>query len=140
LGPLLFLLYINDLPDGIQSLIRLFADDSLVYRKLLSAEDPTILQEDLNYVVVWCSTWGMPLNLDKIEMMKITPKRNPTVTDYHVGGHVLSQTDTYKYLGLHISDDLNWNKHISAITSKANKMLYITQLSLGKAPSSVKEI
>ena len=47
LGPLLFLVYINDIPEGINSTLRLFADDSLLYRIIRSKEDQTILQEDL---------------------------------------------------------------------------------------------
>jgi len=72
LGPLLFLLYINDLPDNIRSKCRLFADDSLIYRKITCEADYMALQRDLDEVIHWCNKWLMPLNLTKCEVMHVT--------------------------------------------------------------------
>ena len=57
IGPLLFLTFINDLPDSIQSNIRLFADDCLIYRSISNAEDQVILQRDLNSLKSWADKW-----------------------------------------------------------------------------------
>src|SRR5271170_5517985 len=76
LGPLLFLIYINDLPDKIKSKCRLFADDSLIYRKILTELDYLKLQQDLDKVFDWCKKWHMKLNLDKCEHMQVSSKRN----------------------------------------------------------------
>ena len=57
LGPTLFLMYINDIADNINSTIRLFADDSVVYRQINSPDDHRILQEDLQKLVEWGKTW-----------------------------------------------------------------------------------
>jgi len=62
LGPLLFLLYINDLPDCVSSQVRLFADDCLLYRTIRTAVDQSALQEDLKRLEQWCVKWGMRLN------------------------------------------------------------------------------
>ena len=66
LGPLLFLLYINDLPKVVKhSSIKLFADDTKIYRKSTSLDDRELLQEDLNEISKWCNTWHLSLNLEK---------------------------------------------------------------------------
>ena len=69
LGPTLFLIYINDIAADIQSTIRLFADDCLIYRRISSPEDHYILQEDLNRLTVWATTWQMNFNVDKCNIM-----------------------------------------------------------------------
>ena len=59
LGPLLFLVFINDVPDCVQSKIRLFADDCILYRRIKNQNDCTILQDDLNSLAEWEKKWGM---------------------------------------------------------------------------------
>ena len=59
LGPLLFLCYINDMPENIKSSIRLYADDALLYREIHSLEDSRILQEDINRLQEWANCWMM---------------------------------------------------------------------------------
>ena len=66
LGPALFLLYINDINDHIKSKIKLFADDSIVYREIWSPEDHNILQQDLDTLAEWSKTWLMHFNVKKM--------------------------------------------------------------------------
>ena len=68
LGPLLFLLYINDLPFIVSSHVKLYADDTLIYRIINSAEDITILQRDLNTLSEWANKWLMSFNPSKFNV------------------------------------------------------------------------
>jgi len=63
LGPVLFLIYINDIVINVQSEIRLFADDILLYRAIKTPSDHEILQNDLNTLTKWASDWMMELNV-----------------------------------------------------------------------------
>ena len=72
LGPLLFLLYINDLPQNIQSQVRLFADDTSVYSTVNSLEDVTTLQADLDTLQEWERTWDMEFYPSKCQVLHIT--------------------------------------------------------------------
>ena len=77
LGPLLFLLYINDLPQNITSQVRLFADDTAVYLTVTSSEDANTLQADLDTLQEWERTWDMEFNPSKCQVLHITRSRQP---------------------------------------------------------------
>ena len=62
LGPLLFLLHINDFPSVVSSKVRLFEDDCLIYRNIKNKQDQITLQIDLNLLENWGNTWGMRFN------------------------------------------------------------------------------
>ena len=62
LGPLLFIIYINDLPESVQSYTAIFTDDTKLYRPIINAEDSNILQSDLDLLVEWCKVWLMNFN------------------------------------------------------------------------------
>ena len=72
LGPLLFLIYINDLPDCISSSCSLFADDCLLYRKVHSKADQEALQQDLENLQEWANKWLMTFNINKCEVLQIS--------------------------------------------------------------------
>ena len=121
LGPCLFLNYINDLPDSLASHARLFADDTIIYLTITSDSDTVILQSDLDKLALWEAKWGMSFHPEKCEILRITRKRTTIVRDYILHGKKLPSADMTKYLGVTITSDLRWNKHIDTITSKANK-------------------
>ena len=123
LGPILFLLHINDLPSVISSKVRLFADDCLVYREIKNRQDQIALQKDLNLLENWGSKWGMRFNAAKCNIMRMSRKQTPISTQYELSGQVLEEVKDAKYLGVTVSDDLEWTKHINAITTKANSKL-----------------
>ena len=138
LGPLLFLLYINDLPDSVRSKTRLFADDSLLYRKIKSADDSAILQEDLNRLQQWEQDWMMSFNPSKCEVLHITRKKSHIKTAYILHGQTLAVTKSGGYLGVTVSDDLSWNEHVNKATKKANNSLAFIRRNLASCPQTTK--
>ena len=89
LGPLLFLEYVNDLPDCIQhSTIRLFADDCILHRPIQSESDAILLQEDINSLFTWTIIWQMELNIDKCCSMSVTLSRLHNFScSYHIASY-----------------------------------------------------
>ena len=135
LGPILFLLHINDLPSVISSKVRLFADDCLVYREIKNRQDQIALQKDLNLG----SKWGMRFNAAKCNIMRMSRKQTPISTQYELSGQVLEEVKDAKYLGVTVSDDLEWTKHINAITTKANSKLSFLRRNLKGCPEKLRE-
>lgn len=138
LGPLLFLLYINDMPAEAKSTTRLFADDSLLYRTIRSTEDSQILQEDLQALQKWEETWQMSFNPTKCEVLRITKKRNPIKATYQIHGHTLTLAKTGKYLGVTLSHDMSWTPHIDSKTKAANNSLAFLRRNLPSCPQDIK--
>ena len=69
LGPVLFVIFINDLPDAVKSVVRIFADDTKLYGKASSSEDRAIIQEDLNRLSEWAEDWQLKFNTSKCGVM-----------------------------------------------------------------------
>ena len=111
---ILFLLHINDLhlPSVISSKVRLFADDCLVSREIKSRQDQNDLQKDLNLLESWGTTWGMRFNAAKCNIMRVSGKQTPIPYQYELSGQVLEEVKNANYLGVTVSDDLEWTKHI----------------------------
>ena len=123
LGPILFLLYINDINENIQSSIRLFADDSIIYRKINSNIDHQILQTDLIQLEKWSDKWQMQFNISKCVHLPITNKTKPSSPQYSLFGQPLSKVTSHAYLGVKLDSTLSWAKHITEITTKSSKVL-----------------
>ena len=102
LGPLLFLVYINDLPQNINSTVRLFADDCVIYKEIKSSQDADILQKDLETLSAWEKLWQMKFNSDKCYVLRIPASRSPLITNYKLGDSILQETKTHTYLGVDI--------------------------------------
>ena len=120
LGPLLFLLFINDLPASVNSKTRLFADDCIIYRKINSIKDCQQLQHDLQRLAEWEATWGMAFHPDKCNVLRVTRKKRPVNYSYTLKGHHLEEVITARYLGVDLSNNLVWKDHIDRIVKKAN--------------------
>lgn len=123
LGPLLFLIFINDLPQAVSSSIRLFADDCVIYRKITDPADVLALQNDLDYITTWCTTWQMSLNTNKCKHMRFSRSVYSSIPNYYLGGSLLQHTESYKYLGVHLTSNLSWSTHINFTVRSANRKL-----------------
>lgn len=139
LGPCLFLHYINDLPEGIRSTVRLFADDTIMYKPIDSPSDAESLQDDLNKLAEWESIWQMEFHPGKCQILTVTNKKKPIKFDYTLHGHPLEKVSESKYLGITFRKDLNWNSHVSNTASKAHKTLGFLRRNLQVSSKSVKE-
>ena len=97
LGPILFMLYSNDINENIQSSIRLFADDSIIYRKINYNIDHQILQTDLIQLEKWSDKWQMQFNISKCVHLPITNKTKPSSHQYSLFGKPLSKVTSHTF-------------------------------------------
>ena len=123
LGPILFLIYINDLPDLVTSNVRLFAYDTAVYLTTEGPDGGRVLQNNLDNVSVWESRWVMEFNPTKSQVVRVTTSRRPVNTLYYLHGQVLEAVTSVRYLGVNISTGLSWNAHIDRIIGNTNRTL-----------------
>ena len=124
LGPILFLLYVNDLPDVVvNSKVASFADDTKLYRRVDSTQDAILLQNDLDKLEAWFISSGLVFNKKKCKQQHITRKFNPVEFQYKINDKPLEVTNHEKDLGVYVSSDLTWKKHTLEQCAKANKLL-----------------
>jgi hypothetical protein len=137
----MFLLYVNDIADKIspQTRIKLFADDCLQYRTIDTKQDHTQLQQDLNTLVDWSYTWLMKFNAVKCHLLKITRKTKCLDTEYTIDNHTLLRVEHHPYLGVEMTSDLTWKRHIGLITGKAQKILNLLRRHLYGCNPDVKK-
>ena len=125
LGPLLFTLFINDLPDeaayGVK--VALDADDTKLYRNVSSAEHCDLIQDTLSNMHVWSHRKNIRFNTSKCKVLTVTRKKTPIAFDYTLDGTALTRVSEEKDLGVIITSTLSWDSHIHTITAKANKLL-----------------
>ena len=120
-----FLVYINDIPTVCKtSQANLFADDTLLYQHIRNDENSAKFQEDLNALEDWEFWWQMIFHPEKCTLLRITTnKRYRRETSYFLHGQRLQVTDSAKYLGVTLSDNLQWEKHTQAIAANASRTL-----------------
>ena len=139
LGPLLVLLYVKDLPANLQSSVSLFADDALLYGIISNEDDCNRLQDDLLELERWRDRWQMKFNPSKCKIIRIYTKRSPPLKKYVFCGSELDRVDSVSYLGVTLTNNLNWSQHVSSISGKVSKVLGLIKRNFWNCPRSVKE-
>ena len=122
LGPLMFLIYVNDI-DGIESNIRLYANDCLLFREIVDEDDTKKLQDDLNTLIKWSESWQMNFNPTKCYNLSIHRKNEPVQYKYTICGKELTPVDHHPYLGVQLQSNRKWDHHINDKVTKAYKTL-----------------
>ena len=128
LGPLLFLIYINDIDlHQNEGSLLLYADDLLLYHPIQSPEDYIKLQGDIDQLQAWSERNVLLFNQSKCKYMTISRKFSPPLPNMclNISGRPLLKVDHYKYLGVWISHDLSWSKHIEEMCRNACKQVGI---------------
>ena len=140
LGPVLFLLFINDLPSVVKhSHVRLFADDAAIYLPINSRKDARLLQEDLNNLTEWEARWQMSFHPDKCKTMRFSRATDKIELTYKLRGHPLEVVNSEKYLGVKLDDKLSWGPQVNTVTGKAKGKLGFLQRNLKIKNPSIKE-
>ena len=139
LGPLLFLVYINDMPERVKSsILALFADDSYLHKEIETVNDAIALQDDLDDLTKWENEWSAEFHPDKCKMLRVTNKRKTINHKYHIHGHELENVSEAKYLGVTLTNNMSWKSHIQKIASKANNCRLFLQRNLRKCSAETK--
>ena len=146
LGPLLFLIYINDITTISLSPLSqcvLYADDVLLYRLIASPQDARAIQHDIEEVQQWASSNYLKLNATKCKYMIISRKPSVTYTfTFYLNGVPLERVEIFKYLGVLLKSNLSWSDHIAMVCSKARKLLGLLyrQFYNHATPSTIKQL
>ena len=110
LDPILFVVFINDMPRVIKNCCKLFSDDAKIS-----------LQNDINSLVEWSALWRLPFNIEKCKCLHVG--RKSTAHSYQVNNHILENVNEEKDLGVITDNRLKFHTHTSAAIQKANSIL-----------------
>ena len=128
LGPLLFVVFINDLPMACNdNYLYLFADDAKLFRIIRSIIDAEVLNQDCKNMFEWCKNWSMNVNVSKCKVLSLHPNRSSENYDYSFQGNnsdeFLTHVEEYSDLGVLIDSKLSFKDHIHNMVNKANRNL-----------------
>jgi len=133
IGPTLFIIFINDMPECVQSFINMFADDAKLYAEVAEEHQHSVLQQDLERLQSWAKKWQMVFNAQKCKVMHIG--NSNAKYNYHMGEVTLSKTSCEKDLGVWVDDGLKFSEHINNQVIKANKILGLIRRSFSNIDS-----
>ena len=130
LGPILFVMYINDLPASVQSEIRLFADDTKLFTRSDLEGATETLQKDLDLLQNWSEKWLLRFHPEKCHVLKLGHQKSDVTyvmkkkdNDGNPITIQLEESEHEKDLGIHIDNKLNFKEHVHRTTARANKIM-----------------
>lgn len=139
LGPLLFLIFINDLPLKLHCQVLLYADDAKIFSSIKDTRDCELLQNNLNN---WCTTNKLHLNVNKCKLISFTRSRNPIMFNYVINNTELGRVSSVKDLGITFDSYLTFNLHINLASSRALQALgFVSRICRSfKKPETLKKL
>ena len=131
LGPVLFLIFINDLPDTLDVAVRIFADDTKIFTSVYDNDDQSNLQENLSKLETWAERWQMRFHPQKCKVMHIGKETEEFQYTMKTDGNSvnLEYVKEEKDLGVVIDNSLSFEQHCDAAINKANRILGVIRRS-----------
>ena len=123
LAPVMFLVYINDMVEEVDSYISLFADDAKLLKRVENNTDCEMLQNDLNKIYEWSKRWEMEFNANKCKVMELGKSKRRQTKQYTMGEVEIMKTKEEKDLGITISENLSPEKHVNNIVGTTYELL-----------------
>jgi hypothetical protein len=139
LAPLLFLAYVNGIWRNIESKIRLYADDFIIYRNILSTFDVEKLQADLDLLGDWAVENGMKINQSKSKSISFTKARMKEPLNYTLRDQNIPENSSCKYLGIIMLSNLNWADQVNHTVRKAWRALHFVMRVVKKGNNNTKK-
>jgi hypothetical protein len=127
LGPILFVAFINDLPEAVSSVCPMYANDIKVYNSVKDASNKAQLQDDLDSLVNWADTWQLRFNADMCKVLHLG--KNDEQQDYSMRRHscnervMIKKSSVDKDLGVHVDKEIKFSKHVETKANTSNKLL-----------------
>ena len=128
LGPILFVVYINDLPEKVLSELLLYADDAKIFREIKCPKDVGMLQKDLHRMSTWSDEWVLKFHPDKLKKLTITKKKHVEERIYFVGEDIVKESTCEKDLGVHKGNYMNFVVQRKEKIKKATRMMGVIGL------------
>ncbi len=137
LGPLLFLIYINDLPNCLKFLRAImFADDSTIYGSLINMKEIHKVQKDLNNLVDWLCANKLSLNVSKTYYIVFAPQPSKDHLKLEINGQQIERKTYGKFLGIYVDETLSWKEHCNNCKLKLSSALYMLKAAKKVLPAT----
>ena len=140
LGPLLFLIYVNDITENMECIINLFADDTSVQQRINNVASFEIVNRDLQRLTSYGAQWLVKFNATKTDYIIITRKRNrPNHPNLILNGETISESQNHTHLGVTLNNKLSWSVHINMAIAKADRRLSVIRRCRNQIPRPCRE-
>ena len=135
LGPVLFKVYVNDLPNVLESNCLMYADDLKIWMKIRSDGDVYIFQHSLDVLHAWSVRWQLPINHTKCSVL---PVKSPCPAGvYHLGGYLLNEVECEKDLGVYVCSSLKTFADTSRKVTSATRPFWAVRRSFEKLTPAI---